>query len=198
MIISQLLQILAYLHTRNVTHRDIKLENIIIDKKGAIKLIDFGFCCCSSADVKLKIFCGTPSYMCPEICMKKEYIGPPTDIWASGVLLYAMLCGAFPFRGMSDKELYKKISRGIFLYPDHVSNEAKSFINKMLVVNPMSRATPQSLLKDPFLTGLKLGSNHNSDHFLSTNESSGFNSSSANKQAGSRNSQIYQNIQKVH
>ena len=75
--------------------------------------------------------------MCPEICMKKEYIGPPTDIWASGVLLYAMLCGAFPFRGMSDKELYKKIARGAFLYPDHVSNEAKSFINKMLVVNPM-------------------------------------------------------------
>ena len=113
-IISQLLQTLAYLHQRNVTHRDIKRENIIIDKKGQIKLIDFGFCCCSSNDVKLKIFCGTPSYMCPEIVMKQEYIGPPTDIWASGVLFYAMLCGQFPFRGMTDKELYKKISRGAF------------------------------------------------------------------------------------
>jgi serine/threonine protein kinase len=76
-----------------VTHRDIKLENIIIDKRGVIKLIDFGFCCCSSRDVKLKIFCGTPSYMCPEIVCKKEYYGPPTDIWASGILLFAMLCG---------------------------------------------------------------------------------------------------------
>ena len=102
-----------YLHSRNVTHRDIKLENIIIDtKKNSIKLIDFGFCCCTSNDIKLKVFCGTPSYMCPEIVMKKEYIGPPTDIWAAGILLYAMLCGQFPFRGTSDKDLYKKISRG--------------------------------------------------------------------------------------
>lgn len=98
-IITQLLQTLAYLHQRNVTHRDVKLENIIIDKTGKIKLIDFGFCCCSSPDVKLKIFCGTPSYMCPEIVMKREYVGPPTDIWSAGVLFYAMLCGAFPFRG---------------------------------------------------------------------------------------------------
>ena len=178
-----------------MTHRDIKLENIIIDKKGSIKLIDFGFCCCSSPDVKLKIFCGTPSYMCPEICMKREYVGPPTDIWATGVLFYAMLCGQFPFRGMTDKELYKKISRGAFTFPDHVSPEAKSFINKMLIVNPLSRCTSSMLLKDPYIINLKLGSNHqNSDHFLSTNESSGFNSASANKNAGSRGSQYYQNI----
>mmetsp|Transcript_34475 Transcript_34475/g.46461 ORF Transcript_34475/g.46461 Transcript_34475/m.46461 type:complete len:161 (+) Transcript_34475:1748-2230(+) len=92
-IIKQLIGILSYLHSRNVTHRDIKLENIIIDKRGIIKLIDFGFCCCTSNDVKLKIFCGTPSYMCPEIVMKKDYSGPPTDIWATGILLFAMLCG---------------------------------------------------------------------------------------------------------
>ena len=85
---------LIYLHQRNVSHRDIKLENIIIDtKKLSVKLIDFGFCCCTSADIKLKVFCGTPSYMCPEIVMKKEYVGPPTDIWAAGILFYAMLCG---------------------------------------------------------------------------------------------------------
>ena len=131
-----------YLHSRNVTHRDIKLENIIIDtKKNSIKLIDFGFCCCTSNDIKLKVFCGTPSYMCPEIVMKKEYIGPPTDIWAAGILLYAMLCGQFPFRGTSDKDLYKKISRGQFSFPEHVSREAISFINKMLIVNPGSRFT---------------------------------------------------------
>ena len=96
--------------------------------------------------------------------------------------------------GGSDKELYKKISRGAFTFPDHVSAEAKSFINKMLVVNPLSRCTSSMLLKDPYITNLKLGSNQNSDHFLSTNESSGFNSASANKNAGSRGSQYYQNI----
>jgi serine/threonine protein kinase len=155
-----------------VTHRDVKLENIIIDKRGVIKLIDFGFCCCSSPDIRLKIFCGTPSYMSPEIVMKREYLGPPTDIWASGILLYAMLNGAFPFRGVTDKELYKKISRGQLAYPDHVSAEAQAFMNKMINVNPSARRTAAHLLQDPWLSQvpnlLKEGS-----EFLSTKESSG-------------------------
>ena len=172
-IIKQLLSILSYLHARSVTHRDIKLENIIIDKRGIIKLIDFGFCCCSSPEVRLKIFCGTPSYMCPEIVMKREYLGPPTDIWASGILLYAMLCGAFPFRGMTDKELYKKIARAQFSFPEHVSMEAQSFIGKMVSVNPSSRRTAASLLTDPWLSSVKSLVPVGSDQFLSTKESSG-------------------------
>ena len=132
--------------------------------------------------------------MCPEIVMKREYIGPPTDIWSSGVLFYAMLCGAFPFRGMTDKELYSKISRGVFVYPDHVSAEAREFINKMLVVNPLSRCTSSMLLKDPYMSAVKNFSIQNSEQFLSTNESSGINSASANKHAGSRGSAYYQNI----
>lgn len=123
-IIRQVIQILAYLHSKNVTHRDIKLENIIIDKRGVIKLIDFGFCCCSSPDTLMRVFCGTPSYMCPEIVMKREYLGMPTDIWSSGILMYALLCGAFPFRGANDKDLYKKIIRAQMTFPDYVSKEA--------------------------------------------------------------------------
>jgi len=60
--------------------------------------------------------------MCPEICQKKEYYGPPTDIWASGILLFAMLCGQFPFRGTDDKDLYRKIAKGQYLYHKHFTS----------------------------------------------------------------------------
>ncbi len=96
-----------------MSHRDIKLENIlIVQKTGQVKLIDFGFSCLSKE--RLKIFCGTPSYMSPEIVSKKEYYGGPADIWACGVLLYNLLCGNFPFKSLTtEKELFRKINRGI-------------------------------------------------------------------------------------
>ena len=95
-----------------MTHRDIKLENILLDEtRERVKMIDFGFSTCIPHDRKVKIFCGTPSYMAPEIVSKSEYSGPPADIWALGVLLYALLCGKFPFRGQNDKELYNNIQK---------------------------------------------------------------------------------------
>ena len=64
------------------------------------KLIDFGFSTCIPNETKYKMFCGTPSYMAPEIVLKQEYCGPPADVWALGVLLYALLCGTLPFKGI--------------------------------------------------------------------------------------------------
>jgi serine/threonine protein kinase len=88
-----------YLHSLNITHRDIKLENILIDDKLNVKIIDFGFGTCSPKTKLLNFYCGTPSYMPPEIVQKKEYLGPFADIWSIGVLLFTLLCGVFPFRG---------------------------------------------------------------------------------------------------
>jgi MAP/microtubule affinity-regulating kinase len=88
----------------------VKLENILLDEtKTVVKMIDFGFSTCIPHERKVKIFCGTPSYMAPEIVSKTEYSGPPADIWALGVLLFALLCGRFPFKGQNDKELYSHI-----------------------------------------------------------------------------------------
>lgn len=142
-----------------------------------IKLIDFGFCCSAPPEARLKVFCGTPSYMAPEIVQKKEYMGSPTDIWASGILLYAMLCGRFPFKGKDTKELYRNIASGYFTFPDNVkiSPEAKMFIQKMLVVNPLARHSAQRLLLDPFIKNIIIKHDKSicsETGFLSTNESS--------------------------
>ena len=121
-IFKQILSGIHYCHSKCITHRDIKLENLLLDHKGNIKIIDFGFSTCIPNDRKIKIFCGTPSYMAPEIVSKKEYAGPPADIWALGVLLYALLNGCFPYRGQTDAELYKKICRADCYMHEHMSS----------------------------------------------------------------------------
>lgn len=144
---------IKYWHSKNITHRDIKLENVLLDEtKEKVKLIDFGFSTWIPNDKKIKIFCGTPSYMAPEIVSKQEFWGPPADIWALGVLLYALLCGKFPFKGKSDNELYNKIKNCDFEIPDHVSYAARCLIEKMITVNPEDRITASEICKDPWLT----------------------------------------------
>merc|ERR1719453_923564 len=128
------------MHSLNIIHRDIKLENILLDSNRNVKMVDFGFSV-FVRDKKLKIFCGTPSYMAPEIVQRREYAGKPVDIWSLGVLLYACLCGCFPFTARSYPELYQRIIRGQYRLPDFLSHSAKDVIRSLLVVDPCRRAT---------------------------------------------------------
>lgn len=116
-IVRALAAALQYLHARQISHRDIKLENVILGEELSPKLIDFGFSTCIERSKKVKIFCGTPSYMAPEIVQKKQYRGQPADIWALGVLTFVTLTGIFPFRGATDQQLYRKINNAE--YPRH-------------------------------------------------------------------------------
>jgi len=85
--------------------------------------------------------------MAPQIVLKEEYTGPPADIWASGVLLYALMNGCFPFRGNTDKELYRRIQRGTFvMHNENVSDVLVEFLHKMINVNPDLRPTAEELL----------------------------------------------------
>jgi serine/threonine protein kinase len=108
----QLLQAVVHCHSRSICHRDIKLENILVDQDQRLRLIDFGFS--AKCGQKLRTFCGTPPYMAPELASKVPYYGEPADMWALGVLLYLMLFGKFPFRATSEKELYRLIQQGRF------------------------------------------------------------------------------------
>ena len=111
------MRVLAYLHRNNICHRDIKLDNIIIDDSMSMKLIDFGFISdLESKESKLNLFCGTPSYMPLEIIKKESYYGPPVDMWSAGVVLFNMLCNTFPFKRINEKDLFQKICSGGLIY----------------------------------------------------------------------------------
>lgn len=118
------------MHGKQICHRDIKLDNLIYSEQTKVlKIIDFGFACCCKE--KLKTYCGTPSYMCPEIVQKREYRGDEADMWAVGVVMYTVLTGYLPFKGKDEKELERKIVRGQYAPPQNTKNK---------IVSPEARA----------------------------------------------------------
>jgi serine/threonine protein kinase len=147
----QLVQSVDYLHQHCIIHRDIKLENVLFDKNKDIKLIDFGFSTVSPDGKKLKVFCGTPSYMAPEIVRRTEYEGKPVDIWGLGILLYALLCGCFPFRAKTYPDLYRRIARGSFTIPDELSSPVRDLLRQLLTVDAYTRVTSTAILRHPWL-----------------------------------------------
>ena len=149
---------LAYCHKNLVLHRDIKLENLLIDEEGSIKLCDFGV----SRQLKepeelLSEQCGTPAYMAPEVHRAVGRIkGQPADVWSLGVCLYAMLVGMVPFRGKSIEELQQLIMKGEWEFPasaDGLSKHAKSLVQGMLTKDPDSRMDITQVVKHPWLRG---------------------------------------------
>ena len=91
----QVVDAVELIHTQGFAHRDLKMTNILLNEENEIKLIDFGFACDGFKEKSL--FCGTPSYMAPEILTKEKYNGRLVDIWALGVVLYKMVTGEYPF-----------------------------------------------------------------------------------------------------
>lgn len=145
----QLVSALRYVHNKNVSHRDVKLENILITRENQLKLIDFGFAACSKD--RLRIFCGTPSYMAPEIVQKKDYFGDKSDIWACGILFFVLVCGGFPFKSSFEKDLFRKIQKGAFTCPDDTSYGFKELIKNILQVDPEKRASADQIYDNSWL-----------------------------------------------
>lgn len=164
----QILSAVQYCHRRHISHRDLKLENVLLTTRYSIKVIDFGFSVCVPHPAKLKNFCGTPSYMSPEIVNKEEYSAPGADMWALGVLFYTLVSGRLPFRGASDKELFRQIAKGQFSFSSRTSDKCQVFIKRFLQVEPEKRITCEEALRDPFMTAsdkvpLMLSSSYNQD-----------------------------------
>lgn len=114
----------------------------LITSSSLLQLTDFGFSVAvRDPNKRLKIFCGTPSYMAPEITQRKEYLGRPVDVWSLAVLLYAMLAGHFPFTAKTYPELYKKIAAAQLKFPDHMSSSVRDLLRRMLHPDPLKRLT---------------------------------------------------------
>ena len=139
---------IAYCHQINIYHRDIKLENILVLKDDSVKIIDFGFGIICKADTYQKLFCGTKSYMPPEIVKKEKYIASYSDIWSLGVLFYAMLFGIFPFKGKDEDELFEKIIEAKVIFPDYnpISDKTKELFEKIFVINPSDRISIDEMI----------------------------------------------------
>eukprot|EP00002_Diphylleia_rotans_P038824 TRINITY_DN8874_c0_g1_i1.p1 TRINITY_DN8874_c0_g1~~TRINITY_DN8874_c0_g1_i1.p1 ORF type:complete len:1177 (+),score=169.30 TRINITY_DN8874_c0_g1_i1:71-3601(+) len=152
-IFSQIVAAVSHMKSQNVTHRDLKLENILLcsSPELTVKLSDFGMVGITDRSVLLRTICGTPVYNPPEILDNKPCEGPPLDVWSLGVILYSLLCGNFPFDDLDDiNMLYAKIRTGTYPTPQ-CSRMAKDLISKMLVVNPSARATIQEISNHPWL-----------------------------------------------
>ncbi len=149
----QILKAIIYCQNKNICHRDIKLENILIIKDDIIKLIDFGFAVKTDKETFQNLLCGSPSYMAPEIVNKEKYIAQYSDIWSLGVLFYSMLYGRFPFKGKNQEELFKKINEAKVEFPDdiEVNDKIKILLKKILVVIPTQRPSLQEILNDILL-----------------------------------------------
>ena len=146
----QIISGIEYLGKIRVVHRDIKPENLLLDNKNKIKIVDFGLSNIYPNNELLQTACGSPCYAAPEMINGELYKGLGADIWSSGIVLYAMLCGYLPFEDGDNEILYKKITDGKFKTPKYLSENCKDILHKILNVDPKKRYTIKQIKKHPW------------------------------------------------
>ncbi|KAK3820544.1 MAG: hypothetical protein JOS17DRAFT_348369 [Linnemannia elongata] len=150
-----------YLHSKHIVHRDLKLENLLLDRNRNIIITDFGFANqfdSSSRDL-MSTSCGSPCYAAPELVISDGlYVGSGVDIWSCGVILYAMLAGYLPFDddpsnpdGDNINQLYNYILATTLVFPDYISHDARDLLRMMLVPDPAKRCNMKRIMAHRWL-----------------------------------------------
>ncbi|KAI5710389.1 serine/threonine-protein kinase 17A-like [Diaphorina citri] len=151
----QILEALAFLHDHNITHLDLKPQNILLTKDNNIKLCDFGISRVVNDVVEVKEIIGTPDYVAPEV-LSYEPISLATDMWSVGVLAYVLLSSHSPFAGDNKQETFLNISQCNFSFHEdlfgHISSQAKDFIQSCLVTDPSLRLSVHECLSHAWLS----------------------------------------------
>ncbi|KAJ7595980.1 Pkinase-domain-containing protein [Mycena floridula] len=152
LVFGQLCLAVAYLHEKGIVHRDLKLENVLLDERCRVKLGDFGFTREFERGSLMETFCGTTGYASPEMLQGHKYTGPEVDVWSLGVILYCLLTGMLPFDDDDEGVMRDKIIVGEFEDPDWLSTESRDLIKSILQKDASKRLTISQILAHPWFT----------------------------------------------
>uniref|UniRef100_A0A158R5L2 Protein kinase domain-containing protein n=1 Tax=Syphacia muris TaxID=451379 RepID=A0A158R5L2_9BILA len=133
---AEIVSALHYLHSKNIVYRDLKLENLMLDKDGHVKITDFGFA--KEVVNRTWTMCGTPEYLAPEIVTHEGH-DKAVDWWSLGILIYEMIVGVPPFQGRALNDVFEKILEGKLKFPRHFDCNAKDLVKKLLQSDPSKR-----------------------------------------------------------
>ncbi|RXN27596.1 hormonally up-regulated neu tumor-associated kinase -like protein [Labeo rohita] len=166
--VRQLVMAVEHLHRAGVVHRDLKIENLLLDDQDNIKLIDFGLSNCAGIlgySDPFSTQCGSPAYAAPELLSRKKY-GPKVDVWSIGVNMYAMLTGTLPFtvEPFSLKALHQRmVDKDMNPLPPSISSAATSLLRRLLEPDPDKRPNIHQVMADQWL---QLGNPHTGVPYL--------------------------------
>lgn len=177
-ITKQILKAISYVHSQQISHRDLKPDNILIaqDDPVLVKITDFGLAKISNTKTFMKTFCGTLAYVAPEIidgrfAIDNDKYSSLVDMWSLGCLVYVILTAHLPFSGSTQDQLYKQIKQGSYHEPPlkeaGISLEARNFLDSLLQVDPRRRLSAKNALLHPWI----LSNSQNSQISLSQSQS---------------------------
>jgi len=156
-LVRKIVSAVEYLHSKGIAHRDLKPENLLVkslENDTEVKIADFGLSKIIDQEKMMQTACGTPGYVAPEVLQAEGY-GEEVDMWSIGVITYILLCGFPPFYSESVPEVFEQIMKAEYDYPaeywDDISDDAKDFINHLLVVDVKKRLTAKKALEHAWL-----------------------------------------------
>ncbi|CAK1552015.1 unnamed protein product [Leptosia nina] len=153
-IFRQVVSGVLYLHTHNIIHRDLSLNNLLLTKDLTAKIADFGLATqLNGPDEKHVTMCGTPNYISPEVA-SRELHGLPADVWGLGCMLYTLLVGSPPFHTQHVKTTLNKVIKADYTIPHELSFQAQDLLQRLLCKDPSKRITLKCIMEHPFLNNV--------------------------------------------